>query len=98
MKAIDVHIHPGTFSIGDMVSKEVGEATWRHFRTDERVKSINEFVSDFKELDIKGILVAWDSETVSGAHGISNDYIAELSRAYPRSPSCCLGNGISLER
>lgn len=53
------------------------------FCTEERVKSINEFVSDFKELDIKGILIAWDSETLSGVPGISNDYIAELSRAYP---------------
>ena len=83
MKAIDVYIHPSTFSLGDMVGKEVGAATWRYFRTEERVKSINEFVSDFKELDIKGILIAWDSETVSGVPGISNDYIAELSQAYP---------------
>lgn len=80
---MDIHVHPSTFSMGDMVGKEIAEATWRYFHTEERVKSIEELVADFEELDIKGILIAWDSETVSGMSGISNDYVAEITRSYP---------------
>jgi predicted TIM-barrel fold metal-dependent hydrolase len=80
MKAIDVHVHPSTFSLGDMAGREIGDATARYFRSAEQVKTLDEMVADYRNLDVKGVLIA---ETVSGLPGITNDYVAGVVRDCP---------------
>ncbi|HEX77730.1 MAG TPA: amidohydrolase [Dehalococcoidia bacterium] len=84
MKAIDVHVHPSTISMKDMVGKEIAESTFRYLRSEERLRTEEEMVQEFVEMDLKALLIAWDSQTVSGAPGVSNDYIARLVRDYPQ--------------
>lgn len=63
MKAIDVHAHPSTapFSRDRMWGHEVAQSLYRYYRITERVRSDEEMAEEFRELDIKALIIGWDA-------------------------------------
>lgn len=86
MKAIDVHAHPSiaTFSRDKMWGKEVAESLYKYYGITEKVRTDEEMAQEFRELDIKALLIGWDAEAESGCKtGESNDEVARLIKKFP---------------
>lgn len=82
-RAIDFHVHCSTAewlegSIGPML-----EATARYFRTEVRVRTVEEMAEEYRAWDLFGVLLAWDAETATGQPPLTNDRVADICRAYP---------------
>jgi uncharacterized protein len=79
-RAIDMHIHP--FAPG---SGGLSEAQRRYFRSTITHETAEEMAEYYEKLDIFGVLLTIDSRTISGSPpAVSNDYLSELVRLYPR--------------
>jgi len=84
MKAIDVHAHvTSIFGYRRIAGEEIANALESYYGVTDVIKTEEEVVSDFKSLDIKAILIAWDTESRSGIPKIKNDYVADLVKKYP---------------
>jgi len=59
------------------------KAAERYFRTEVRLKDIEQIAADYAEQDIIGVLLAWDAETATGLPPLGNDYIAAIVNRYP---------------
>jgi predicted TIM-barrel fold metal-dependent hydrolase len=59
------------------------KAAERYFRTEVRLKDIEQIAADYAEQDIIGVLLAWDAETATGLPPLGNDYIATIVNRYP---------------
>lgn len=46
-------------------------------------KTAKEMAQEFIDLDVKALLIAWDSEANRGTPIVSNDYVARLVKDYP---------------
>jgi len=60
------------------------KAAERYFRTEVKLKDIEQIAADYAELDMIGVLLAWDAETATGLPPLGNDYIAEIVKRYPQ--------------
>lgn len=87
MKAIDVHSHLTTapYTYENRYGKEVAEALKVYYRVKEVVQTEEEMAREFIDLDIKALLVAWDSESVTGLPPVSNDYVAKVVKDHPEA-------------
>ena len=56
----------------------------RYFRTEVKLKDIEQIATDYAELDMIGVLLAWDAETATGLPPLGNDYIAEIVNRFPQ--------------
>lgn len=83
MKAIDVHVHPSTSNFMIDSYGSYRDALSKFFRTDLPVRTPEEMVEEFRELDIKAVLLGWDAETAMGLPPVPNDFIAKIVRDYP---------------
>lgn len=86
MKAIDVHAHPSTapFSYERRFGSEVAASMQRYYRITEKIRSKEEMAQEFRELDIKALIVGWDALAGSGYDTAdTNDRVAELIREFP---------------
>ena len=86
MKAIDVHVHPSTaaFSRQSMWGPELVESLYKYYGISEKVRTDEEMAQDFRELDLKALIIGWDSESASGfdtSH--TNDEVARLIKKFP---------------
>lgn len=81
MRAIDMHVHvprePG------LPPEAATEQLQRHFRVRSMPKDVAEMAAKYKELDVLGLLLSIDRETVSGEPPDSNDYLAGIVKQYP---------------
>jgi predicted TIM-barrel fold metal-dependent hydrolase len=79
-RAIDMHIHPPPPGGG------AGDAGMRaYFRSTISHTTAEEMAAYYAELDIFGVLLTIDNRSVSGSPpAVSNDYLADLMRRYPR--------------
>lgn len=82
MKAIDVHVHFSTAE-GRRKSGFYGDALETYFKTKLEVLSEEEMAKVYQDLDILGVLLPADDETVSGIKPISHEYVAEMVRRFP---------------
>lgn len=82
MRAIDVHAHPSTPTMKRTISR-FEEGMNKYYKTTTPVRTEDEMAQDFRELDIKAIIVAFDAETATGLPRTSNDYVAKLVKEYP---------------
>ncbi len=83
MKAIDVHVHPGTKEdIIDAGGKYIADAL-RYFGKSPEPITIEALAERYRSLDIFGVLLAWDAETNTGLPPLTNDYVAGIVRRYP---------------
>jgi predicted TIM-barrel fold metal-dependent hydrolase len=86
MKAIDVHAHPSTaaFDRKRLWGSEMVEYISKYYGVEYKVKTDEEMAQDFKELDIKALLIGWDAESVSGYDtSDTNDEVARLMKKFP---------------
>jgi predicted TIM-barrel fold metal-dependent hydrolase len=82
-RAIDFHVHSSTAewlrgSLGPMLG-----GTEKFFRTEVRVRTVDEMAEEYRRWDLLGVLLAWDAETATGLPPLSNDRVAEICDAYP---------------
>jgi predicted TIM-barrel fold metal-dependent hydrolase len=86
MKAIDVHVHPSTaaFDRKRLWGKEIAEYISKYYGVEYKVKTDEEMAQDFRELDLKAILIGWDTQSVSGTDtSNTNDEVARLIKKFP---------------
>lgn len=82
-RAIDFHVHASTKewlegSIGPML-----EVTAKYFRSEVRVRTVEQMAEEYAEWDLVGVLLAWDAETATGMPALTNDRVAEICDSYP---------------
>ncbi|GBC82400.1 hypothetical protein HRbin10_01523 [bacterium HR10] len=82
-RAIDLHVHLPTVSFLEGAIGPYRAAAERFFRTSVPVREMDEVARAYEELDIIGVLLAWDAETATGRPPVTNDEVAELVRRYP---------------
>jgi len=82
MRAIDVHAHPSTKEEFALL-KPFFEAMKKYYPFEFPVRTEEEMAQDFRDCDVKAILVATDAETATGLPAVTNDYIARVTRKYP---------------
>ncbi|MDY7035701.1 MAG: hypothetical protein SV375_06015, partial [Thermodesulfobacteriota bacterium] len=64
MKAIDVHAHvTSLFGYRRTMGDELADALQKYYRVKDVIMTEEEMVNDFKLLDIKALLIAWDAES-----------------------------------
>lgn len=83
MRAIDMHVHPGTREyLVDAGGKYLSDAL-HYFHRHDAVVSIEEMAAYYRRLDMMGVLLAWDAETHTGLPPVTNDYVAGIVKKYP---------------
>jgi len=85
MKAIDIHVHPGTKEdIIDTGGKYIEDAL-KYFGKKPEPLTIEELAEQYKSQDLFGVLLGWDAETNTGLPPLTNDYIAGIVKKYPET-------------
>src|ERR1700737_1732113 len=83
-RAIDFHVHLPTTEFMQVTLGPYAQAAARYFRTEVKLKDIEQVAADYAELDMIGVLLAWDAETATGLPPLGNDYIADIVSRYPQ--------------
>ena len=81
--AIDMHVHLPTASFLDGAIKPFREPAEAFFRSRVPVREMAEVARVYDELDIVGVLLAWDAETATGLPPLTNDEVAAVVATYP---------------
>jgi predicted TIM-barrel fold metal-dependent hydrolase len=87
-KAIDMHVHLPTGSFLDGAIGPYKLAAEKFFRSKVPVRAMDEVAGLYSELDIIGVLLAWDAETATGLPPLTNDEVADIVKTYPH---CFIG-------
>ena len=82
-KAIDMHVHLPTGSFLDGAIRPYKLAAEKFFRATVPIREMSEVAENYAQLDILGVLLAWDAETATGLPPLSNDEVAEVVKTYP---------------
>lgn len=80
-RAIDVHVHPPAPGGGALTDIP---AVREYFRAGLSHRSAEETAEYYARLDLFGVLVQIDAETVSGYPPVPNEYIADIVKRYPK--------------
>jgi predicted TIM-barrel fold metal-dependent hydrolase len=83
-RAIDFHVHLPTTEFMQVTLGPYAKAAERFFRTEVKLKDIEQLAADYAELDMVGVLLAWDAETATGLPPLGNDYVAAIVQRYPQ--------------
>ncbi len=83
-KAIDMHVHLPTASFLDGAVRIYRLAAEKFFRTNVPIREMEEVAQLYADLDIVGVLLAWDAETATGLPPLTNDEVAGIVKKYPR--------------
>jgi predicted TIM-barrel fold metal-dependent hydrolase len=80
-RAIDVHIHPPGPGGESLTSSRI---TQEYFKAAAPPASVEEMAELYQKMDIFGVLLTIDNETVSGRPAApSNDFVADIVKRYP---------------
>ncbi|HEY7544123.1 MAG TPA: amidohydrolase, partial [Blastocatellia bacterium] len=71
-KAIDMHVHLPTGSFLNGAIKPFRLAAEKFFRSTVRECEMDEVARMYEEMDIVGVLLAWDAETATGLPPLTN--------------------------
>lgn len=82
-RALDMHVHLPTVSFLEGAIKPYKAAAEKFFRMAVPVREVEEVAAIYEELDIVGVLLAWDAETATGLPPLSNDEVAGIVKMYP---------------
>ncbi len=83
MRAIDMHVHPGTREyLVEGGGKYMADAL-RYFHKHDAPVSIEDMARDYRAADMIAVLLAWDTETHTGLPPVTNDYVADVVKRYP---------------
>lgn len=83
-RAIDFHVHLPIAEFMDVAIGPYRDAMARYFRSEVKLRDVEEIADYYAERDIVGVLLAWDAETATGQKPLRNDTVAEIVRRYPR--------------
>lgn len=83
-RAIDFHVHLPTTEFMQVTLGPYAKAAERYFRTEVKLKDIEQIAADYAQLDMIGVLLAWDAETATGLPPLGNDYVAAIVQRYPQ--------------
>ncbi len=83
-QAIDMHVHLPTASWLEVAVQPYHKPAEKFFRTSVPVREMDEVARLYEELDIVGVLLAWDAETATKLKPLSNDEVAEIVGRYPK--------------
>ncbi len=67
-RAIDFHAHLPTTAFLQVTLGPYAQAAERFFRTEVKLKEIEQIAADYAELDMIGVLLAWDAKRRPGCH------------------------------
>jgi uncharacterized protein len=81
--AIDMHVHLPTASFLDGAIGPFREPAEAFFRSRVPVREMEEVARVYDDLDIVGVLLAWDAETATGLPPLTNDEVAAVVAKYP---------------
>jgi uncharacterized protein len=84
LKAIDMHVHLPTGSFLDVTIKPYKLAAEKFFRATVPVREMSEVAATYEQMDMLGVLLAWDAETATGLPPLTNDEVADVVKAYPQ--------------
>jgi len=88
MRAIDIHVHPGTREyLIDSGGKYLSDAL-HYFHRHDVVVSMTEMAEYYRKQEMLAVLLAWDAETATGLPPVTNDYVADAVEAHP---DCFIG-------
>lgn len=73
------------YSFRNRFGDQIADAIHKYYRMQEVVKTEEEMAQDFIDLDVKALVIAWDSESVSGYQKVSNDYVAGVAKKFPQA-------------
>ncbi|MBI3805653.1 MAG: amidohydrolase [Nitrospirae bacterium] len=83
MRAIDMHVHPGTREyLVEAGGKYLSDAL-HYFHRHDAVVSLEEMAAYYRRAEMLAVLLAWDAETHTGLPPVTNDYVADAVRQYP---------------
>jgi hypothetical protein len=82
-RAIDMHVHLPTGSFLNGAIKPYRLAAEKFFRATVPVREMDEVARLYEEIDITGVLLAWDAETATGLPPLTNDEVADVVKKYP---------------
>ncbi len=83
MRAIDFHVHLPTPEWLDVTMKGYTEVAERYFRSPVSRRTLDQLADEYRALDIKALLLAWDAETATHRPRLSNEYVAAAVRDFP---------------
>ncbi|HEY7834299.1 MAG TPA: amidohydrolase family protein [Ktedonobacterales bacterium] len=82
-RAIDFHVHLPITEFMDVAIGPFREAAERYFRSEVKLRDVEEIAAYYAEQDIVGVLLAWDAETATGRKPLRNETVAEIVRRFP---------------
>lgn len=82
-KAIDMHVHLPTASFLDGAIKPFREPAEAFFRSRVPLLEMDEVARIYDQMDIVGVLLAWDAETATGLPPLTNDEVSAVVAKYP---------------
>lgn len=83
MRAVDFHVHLPTPEWLDVTMEGYIEAAEGYFRSPVARKSLAELAQEYQQLDMVGLLLAWDAETATHRPRLSNEYVAQAVTDFP---------------
>lgn len=81
--AWDVHTHPPTEGYLTVSHGPYMEELRKHWRDPVEPRPIEEMVEEYRALNLKAIISAWDAETTTGLPATTNDEVAKIVERYP---------------
>ncbi len=82
-RAIDFHVHLPISEFMDVAIGKYRAAAETFFRSEVKLRDIEEIAAYYAEQDMVGVLLAWDAETATGQKPLRNDTVAEIVRRFP---------------
>src|SRR5215472_16803566 len=83
-RAIDFHVHLPIAEFMDVALGPYRAAAERFFRSEVKLRDVEEIAAYYQEQDMVGVLLAWDAETATGQPPLRNVTVAEIVRRYPQ--------------
>jgi uncharacterized protein len=83
LRAIDFHVHLPTPDWLDGSMAGYLEAAEAYFRSSVPRRSLGELAEEYRRLEAKAVLLAWDAETATGRPRVPNETVAAACRDYP---------------
>ena len=85
VRAIDFHVHLPTPEWLDASMHGYVEAAESYFRSRVVRRSLDDLASDYADLDVLAVLLAWDAETATGRPRVPNELVAQACREHPQA-------------
>jgi uncharacterized protein len=82
-RAIDFHVHLPITEFMDVAIGKFRKATEEYFRSEVKLRDVEEIAAYYRDQDIVGVLLAWDAETATGQPPLRNDTVADIVRRFP---------------